>query len=166
MNQRIGIDIGNVLTERDTDLRPFGKDYLNVSPCEGAFIAVSRLAKLFGNNNVFIISKCSLQNQVLSKDWLIKKGFFDITKVPTENLYFCERRIQKRDIAEKYHLNFFVDDRFSVLRHLEDLVSMKGLFLFNPFQEELDLFEREYNGKKIVVVETWQQVIDNIIAVR
>lgn len=162
MNIKIGIDIGNVLTQRDTDIRPFGEDYLNVSAYDGAFEAVEKLVEWFGRKNIFLVSKCSLRNQEISKAWLVHKDFFDITGVPPENLYFCEKRHQKRGIAEEHQLNYFVDDRWSVLRHLDNLDSIKELYLFNPFPSEKTQFESEYRGNKIIVVESWLQIIDDL----
>jgi len=93
---------------------------------------------------------------------LIKKGFFIETEIPTGNLFFCEKRIQKRGIAEALQLNCFIDDRWSVLRHLDALESIKRLYLFNPFPTEKIQFESENRGEKILLVESWEQVLDSI----
>ena len=166
MNSKIGIDIGNVLTQRDTDILPFGDDYLDVPVHEGTFEAVAQLAKWFGKENVFLVSKCSAHNEEKSREWLVHKGFFTITGVLQENVFFCETRYQKRSITEAHQLNYFVDDRWSVLRHLDDLDSIKKLYLFNPFPHEKAQFESEYRGDKIMFVESWQQVMDDIDSIR
>ena len=62
MNIKIGIDVGNVLTQRDTDGRPFGNDYLKVSAYEGAFEAVTKMVEWFGRTNVYLVSKCSFHS--------------------------------------------------------------------------------------------------------
>ncbi len=162
MNSKIGIDIGNVLTQRDTDIRPFGDDYLDVPVHEGAFEAVAKLVEWFGKKNILLISKCSAPNEEKSRDWLVHKGFFTITGVLQENVFFCETRYQKRGIAEAHQLNCFVDDRWSVLRHLDNLNSINKLYLFNPFPDEKTQFESEYRGDKIMLIESWQQVMDDI----
>lgn len=159
---KIGIDIGNVLTQRDTDIHPFGEDYLNISAYEGAFESVKKLVEWFGRTNIFLVSKCSLSNQNISREWLIQKDFFTTTDVPLENLYFCEKRHQKRSIAEKHRLNYFIDDRWSVLRHLDDLDLINKLYLFNPFAAEKARFESEYTGDKTIIVESWSEIIDDI----
>jgi hypothetical protein len=162
LSLKIGIDIGNVLTQRDTDGRPFGEDYLSVGIYEGAFESVTKLVKLFGRENIFLVSKCSARNQESSRDWLIQKGFFKTTDVPHENVFFCETRHQKRGIAKTHQLNYFIDDRWTVLRHLDGLDSMKRMYLFNPFPKEKTQFENEYRGDKIMMVESWRQIMDDI----
>ncbi|MBI3162166.1 MAG: hypothetical protein HYZ23_06635 [Chloroflexi bacterium] len=162
MDVKIGIDIGNVLTQRDTDVAPFGKDYLNVPAYEGTFESVGKLVEWFGGTNIFLVSKCSMLNQRMSREWLFHRNFFKTTGVPFENLYFCEKRHQKRIIAEEHRLNYFIDDRWSVLRHLDDLDLMNKLYLFNPFPEEKSAFESEYTGEKILMVESWAEIIHHI----
>lgn len=162
MEQKIGIDIGNVLTQRDTDMRPFGRDYLQVPAYPGAFEAVTELTNWFGKSNIFLVSKCSPRNQALSKDWLIQKGFFTSTGVPTENLFFCEKRIEKRGIADEVGLNYFIDDRWSVLQHMANLPLIERLFLFNPFPDEETRYENEYRGEKIIQIDSWEQILVHI----
>ena len=76
MKLRVGIDIGNVLTQRDTDIIPFGDDYLDVPVHQGAFEAVAKLTESFGNENIFLVSKCSARNEEKSREWLVHKGLF------------------------------------------------------------------------------------------
>jgi hypothetical protein len=162
MDQRIGIDIGNVLTKRDTDIRPFGEDYLNVQPCDGAFEAVTILAEIAGPSNIFIISKCSLENQKKSLEWLEYKNFFSLTGVRQEHVYFCLKRSDKRTIAENLQLNYFVDDRWTVLTHLLTLDSIRKMYLFCPVPEEKEAFMKGYTGEQIMFVESWEEIVDDL----
>jgi hypothetical protein len=162
MDQRIGIDIGNVLTKRDTDIRPFGEDYLNVQSCNGAFEAVATLAEIAGLSNIFIISKCSLENQKKSLEWLEYKEFFSLTGVRQEHVYFCLKRSDKRTIAENLLLNYFVDDRWTVLTHLVTLDSIRKMYLFRPVPAEKEAFIKGYTGEQIMLVESWEQIVDDL----
>lgn len=162
MDQRIGIDIGNVLTKRDTDIRPFGEDYLNVQPCDGAFEAVATLAGIAGPSNIFIISKCSLENQKKSLEWLGYKEFFSLTGVRPEHVYFCLKRSDKRTIAKNLQLNYFVDDRWTVLTHLVTLDSIRKMYLFRPVPGEKEAFIKGYTGEQIMLVESWEQIVDDL----
>ncbi len=161
MIYKIGIDIGNVLTQKDTDIHPFGEDYLRVRSCDGAFESVGILGELVGPSHIYIVSKCSRENQWKSLDWLKKTHFFALTGVPQEHVFFCLHRSDKRKIAKDLQLTHFIDDRWTVLRHLVTLDSIQGMYLFRPVHDEKESFMKNYTGKRIIIIDSWPQLVND-----
>jgi hypothetical protein len=163
MGHRLGIDLGNVLTERRGEgFKPFADDaYRFVRPSDGAFQAVKSLVDILDENNVFIVSRCSIQAQDRARDWLDVWEFHDITGVPRDNVRFCLERPQKKLIAKELQLTHFIDDRWSVLIHLLDLHHIEKLYLFQPFPDEQSSFSRE-ELNRVQMVEEWTQIVSDL----
>ena len=123
---RIALDIGGVImsasntTHEDTDASSGVTD-----ECRDA---VKAIVALFGAENVFIISKARKKMADASLAKLRARNFFEYTGLLMENVYFCKERIQKKPIAESLGITHFVDDRWSVLEHLDPDRMIRYLF--------------------------------------
>lgn len=163
MGHRLGIDLGNVLTERRGEgFKPFADDtHRSVKPSDGSFQAVKSFVDNLDEENVFIVSRCSIPAQDRARDWLDTWRFHDITGVPRENVHFCLERPQKKLIAKELRLTHFIDDRWSVLIHLLDLHHIEKLFLFKPFPDEHLAFGRA-KPDRVQMVEGWTGIFSDL----
>ena len=123
---RIALDIGGVImsasntTHEDTDA--------SSGVTRECLDAVKAIVALFGAENVFIISKARKKMADASLAKLRARNFFEYTGLLMENVYFCEERIQKKPFAESLGITHFVDDRWSVLEHLDPDRTIRYLF--------------------------------------
>ena len=125
----LGIDIGRVIIgaadptgHADTSfLSSSDEDALTTPPCEGAFETIAELCDAF-HGNVWLVSKCGPRIQSLTRRWLERQRFHELTGVAERRVLFCARRPEKRDHCARIEATHFVDDRLDVLRHLEGLV--------------------------------------------
>lgn len=164
---KVGIDIGNVLTTKDTDnpSAAFSNDpyqYLNAPQMEGAYDSVRELVEMFGTENVYLVSKCGKKMQEKSAKWLKYQRFYEITGVQEENVFFCFKRHEKTPICEQLGINVFIDDRYTVLEHMVGLEQMKALLLFKPNEKEYNIFLDDRKTNNIILVKNWSQVMDFI----
>ena len=123
---RIALDIGGVImsasntTHEDTDA--------SSGVTDECLDAVKAIVALFGAENVFIISKARTKMADASLAKLHDRNFFKYAGLLIENVYFCKERIQKKPIAESLGITHFVDDRWSVLEHLDPDRTFRYLF--------------------------------------
>lgn len=162
VNRMIGIDIGRVIISGDTDIPDqfFGDDYLNVRQIAGAFDAIQQIVAAYKPENVHLVSKCGEATQARSRHWLQHHGFFETTNFAYSNLWFCQERHQKQAITAQHGIRTFIDDRFSVLKHLLDL---DKLYLFCPSVQELADCQGSAHTNKITVVNGWADVLKTIL---
>jgi hypothetical protein len=82
--------------------------------------------------------------------------------MPKENIHFCDEKWQKAIICEKLGINYFIDDRMDVLRHLIPLSIIHQCFLFRP-----EGLERQgsymYFLPKMNKVQDWLQICEEIM---
>ncbi|EAY27750.1 hypothetical protein [Microscilla marina] len=159
----IGIDIGRVIISGDTDVPDqfFSPDYLKVPQITGAFEAIKQIVMSYKAENVHLISKCGQVTQVRTLQWLQHYGFFQDTGFTQSNIWFCEERHQKHALALQNNIRVFIDDRYSVLKHL---TSLDRLYLFQPSAPERAAFEAETQKDKFVIVNGWNEVLDSILS--
>ena len=149
MLRKIGVDIGRVIITGDTD-EPnqfFGENYLHTPQVEGAFESIRYLVERYDVHNVFLVSKCSLPTEKRTLNWLAYHSFFDKTNIRKEHVFFCRERIGKKAICEENEISCFIDDRFSVLKHLININAFEKAILFSPNKEELELFNNSNRNK-------------------
>lgn len=156
---RIGIDIGGVIIGQDTDEPDlfFSKKFLSAKPTPHCFETIKTIIDTFSNENVFIISKCGTDVQKKSIAWLEDKLFFTQTGFKRENIHFCLERQDKAIIAASLNLTHFIDDRYTVLMHMESLTTIEKLFLFNPNVEEEKLMISSHS-KKTMKITSWLEL--------
>ncbi len=161
IDYKIGIDIGRVIIGSDTDQKDlfFGKNFLNAPEVENSFESIKKIIMYYTGQNVYLVSKCGQETREKTIQWLVHKNFFERTNFKKENIFFCDKREEKKIIARDLKLNIFVDDRFTVLKHLLDLPKM-NLFLFNPKENELEAFKSNFSEIKLVY--TWKEIISDL----
>lgn len=162
MNTKIGIDIGRVIIGGDTDqtARIFFTDhFLEAKSVENAFQYVHLIVEKFGKQNTFLVSKCGVRTEERTLAWLSHHHFFEKTGVVPDKVHFCRERKDKRKLCQRFGIDIFIDDRYSVLRHLTNL---QQLFLFNPLNEELLSFQKD-KPAHCHLVYSWQEVYSQLI---
>ena len=160
MNIKIGIDIGNVIIGGDTD-RPdifFTDDYLDCPPIQDSLESIANLSKVVGPENVHLVSKCAPRVERKSIDWLRHRDFTGLTGIAEGNLHFCRKRKEKRKLSDQLGLNYFIDDRYTVLMHLLDLPEMRRMYLFRAWGDEETAYEEAGRPGNVVRADSWEAV--------
>jgi uncharacterized HAD superfamily protein len=156
--KRIGIDIGRVIIDSDTDENLiFTEKYLEAKEVKDSFSKIRDFCKNYGSENIYLVSKCGDSIQKKTKEWLEYKDFYTKTNFNKENLYFCYKREDKYPIAKKLNLNLFIDDRYSVLEYFLNDTGI-DLYLFNPTPNEKIEFTNSKNKSRILLVENWNSL--------
>lgn len=136
MTGKIGIDIGGVIIDRerndDTDTSLFGSNYLNAHAVPCALEAIAEINKHFFPNETYIISKCGANIERKSREWLKHNGFYGMTGMAEDHVFFCRERADKAPIAKNLGLTHFIDDKYEVLGYMKDVVPNRILFNPNP----------------------------------
>jgi hypothetical protein len=144
----LGVDIGGVLIDRandHTDTSFFSGNYLNTTAVPGAFEAISFLNKGVFKNSVFLVSKCGLNTQRKTLEWLKHNGFYDQTGLTPDKVHFCFERAEKEIICKRLGVTHFVDDRLEVLSYLE---SVPHRYLFQGSKKEIHRFSAHLHMAK------------------
>ena len=80
-----------------------------------------------------------------------------------DKTWFCQERHQKQAIALEQNVRVFIDDRYSVLKHL---TLLDRLYLFCPSATERAAFEAEAQKEKFIIVNGWAEVLDTILSIK
>lgn len=161
--EALGVDIGNVIIDhRMMDKK--NKDnwqerYLASPPVEGVFESLKILSEQKFKNNIFLVSKCREDAEVLINIWFNKHDFFNKTGIKPENVFFCKERSEKEKICRENNITHFIDDRLEVLGHMINVVP--NLYLFQPDENEVEEFIHFL--PKVNKVENWAEIIEKII---
>jgi len=159
--EALGVDIGGVVIDRindATDTSFFGRRYLETTAVPGAIEALARLVAGRFGSRVHFVSKCGPNTERKTREWLAHHDVFGRTGIAAANLHFCRRRHEKAPIAEALRLSHFIDDRMTVLVHLE---TVENRLLFQATGTEAALHAR-YRAD-VVRVESWQEVLEAIL---
>lgn len=154
---RLGIDIGKVIikpaqTRGDTSfLDGSDEEAMKTLPNEGAFEAIAQLCALF-EKRVWLVSKAGDKVAGRTRRWLRTWGFFEKTKVPLPNLYFCKERSDKRGICESLRITHFIDDRVDVLGHLKGVVPWLCLFGPQPARQSVSWVQPAANWAEVLAL--------------
>lgn len=132
METAIGIDVGGVIIDKDrndnSDTSLFGANYLNALAVPGAVDAITRLNAGPFKGRVWIVSKCGINIEQKTREWLRHNEFHLRTGVPEQHLRFCRERNEKAPIAKQLGLTHFVDDKLEVLHPMYQIVTNRMLF--------------------------------------
>jgi hypothetical protein len=131
---KIGIDIGGVIIAKynmGQDTSFFSENYLFSKAVNGAFETIKYLNKIFGAENIFLISKCGNKLKEKTLKWLEFNNFYKITGFLENNIYFCYDKESKVQICKNLKISHFIDDRDDVLWNM--IGTVDHLLLFNPY---------------------------------
>eukprot|EP00928_Gymnodinium_smaydae_P011983 TRINITY_DN14384_c1_g1_i2.p1 TRINITY_DN14384_c1_g1~~TRINITY_DN14384_c1_g1_i2.p1 ORF type:complete len:725 (+),score=131.97 TRINITY_DN14384_c1_g1_i2:45-2177(+) len=123
---RIGIDIGGVLTREGDPSVSCQDEWQRGWEAPGAFQALRRIVKLFGPENVFLVSKVSpgglMQRKV--EKWLHQTcNIGSLCGVLQKNIFFVKKVFGaegKGPVASALGLSHFVDDKVEALTSVYD----------------------------------------------
>lgn len=113
----LGVDCGNVI------LYPFG----GIVP--DSFESLKVIARSHRFDGIYIVSRANFISRSLFLFRLQRANFWEETGIPRENIYFCLKNRKKIDICKELGVTDFIDDRISVLKHME---SLERCFMFAP----------------------------------
>ena len=153
MLRTIGLDIGGVIIDSftndgtDTDFR--GDNFMETTPVDGMFVAVSSIVHHFGAGQVVIVSTCGEGIENKTRLWLEGNQFYKRTRFDPDNLYFCRTRAEEAPIAAGLKITDFVDDRADVLEYMKGIV--KNRYLFGPQKDT------PKSTAGLTVVKDWQE---------
>ena len=159
---KIGIDIGGVIIDRtkNNDNLFFSDRFLEATPVPDAIHAITVLNFLY-ENQIYLVSKASINGMERSKRWLQHYRFYDQTGIDPTHVFFCLERKDKASIAEKLKLTHFIDDRLEVLSYL---TTVPNRYLFNydhHSDKEIEKFSMYLNN--ITEVVNWTEAVTEII---
>lgn len=146
----LGLDIGNVISEMDTDTR---HQSLLQHEIPGAATGVRELYRRF-DGQVALVSKYGVVTQVRTREWLERSAFYQRTGIQPNHVFFCKERKDKAVICEYLGVTHFVDDRLEVLSYLK---SVPKRFLFRPTEREVSRY-KEYLSL-VVRVDSWEELL-------
>ena len=155
LQKKIGIDIMGVILPKSVENETF-EEFLACSALPGAVQSIKKLVDKYKPENVFIISRCPEFAEKGIMRWFDEHKFFIETNFNRSNIYFCREQADKAPIAEKLQLNYFIDDKTSVLDFMKDIVPNRIQLSAKPV---LKVGDDEHN---IVHVENWHLVLEYI----
>ncbi len=154
----LGVDIGGVIIDRvrndGTDTAFKSKRYLETTAIPGVFLSLAKLRERF-NGEIFVVSKAGLETELKTRDWLNRKGFYDLTGINPGDVHYCRERKEKAPICEWLGITHFIDDRLEVLSYL---YSVPNKYLFG-FQDKKEIEKHKQHLSKVVHVESWKEVL-------
>lgn len=156
MAKVLGVDIGGVLIDRandNTDTSFFSGNYLKTTAVPGAFEAIAFLNKGVFKDAVFLVSKCGLNTQRKTLEWLKHNGFYDQTGLTPDKVHFCLERAEKSIICTRLGVTHFVDDRLEVLSYL---LNVPYQYLFQGSAKEIQRFSAHLGDVKRF--ENWKEL--------
>ena len=132
-SERLGVDIGRVLTPEVTDDTYYpslfnADDYLQTPTNMGAIETLREAREARFGEEIYLVSKCGPEMQTRTSKWLTHVDFFERTGIPSANLYFCLTRSEKGIIAARLALTHFIDDRQDVLQAMPPTVQQRILY--------------------------------------
>lgn len=157
-HEALGVDIGGVIIDRandKTDTSFFGNNFLQTTKVPGVFEALQCLVAGKFGERTHLVSKCGPAVEEKTRRWLMHHGFYDITCIKPEHVYFCRARRDKAGICATLGITHFIDDRLEVLGCLPKTV--KYQYLFQPDSREVQRFSRFL--PQVCQVQSWQEIL-------
>lgn len=136
---RIGIDIGRVIRDGDTDpgRSMFASGFFDTPKVAGAAKGVARIVVALGAANVRLASKCGERTEARMREWIAARDLLGRPAIDGANLHFCRRRPDKRVLCDGLGIHAFIDDHCMVLAHLLALDAWRAcLWRFAPLPDE------------------------------
>lgn len=110
MRRIIAIDIGGVIRTKNEHASIHTDNYLEAPVVPGAKEGLTVLIKLFGAENVHLVSRCSLSKQKRSLEWLEHNGIFELG-ILRENVHLCVGKQGKLECLLELAPESLIDDR-------------------------------------------------------
>jgi hypothetical protein len=120
---------------------------------ENAFEVIQKLHSKF--DNIYIISRVNSEQRERALLWFIDTNFFQQTGIDSLNVYFCWDRRDKALFVKALNINVFIDDRPTVLMHMDDGVKK---ILFNPSEIDTLGYSDAIVDKNMTIAKNWLEV--------
>lgn len=160
--KRWGVDIGNVLVKnfnhKVTDVSQVTWENIkeNGELVPDAIQGLKLLIDKVGADNVWIVSKVSPIQQMISELILKELQICEQTGMRPEQIRFCLERKDKAPIIKELQLEGHIDDRGEVIESLQSFLPCP--IWFNPSDKDYLEWD-DYISQKILMVPNWQGII-------
>jgi len=147
----LGVDIGRVLAIEDTDtgVSMLTDAWLTTPYATGSVDVLTRLNSAGPYaGRIHLVSKCGPKVEERTRIWLKETEFFARTGIDWTHLHFVRDRPEKAAVCRRLGVTHFVDDRISVLVHLDFLTAR---YLFAPE-------EPRHVPPRMIRVADWQEL--------
>lgn len=117
----IAIDIGGVLVQHgDADGPGFldEETFLQAREIEGAYAALELLIRVYGQENVFILSRARENVSRRSLEYFAHTHLLERTGMDPQRILFVRERSDKRAVMAKLGIGILIDDTWTVMRHV------------------------------------------------
>lgn len=153
----LGLDFGNVISKEKPIRMSCDFDWMNREYVEGCPQNLINIVPCF--DEVYIVSKCSVESEVLIPKWLESVNFYGLTGIKPQNIRFCRERADKAAICKELKIGCFIDDRVEVLSHMN---SVRYKIALNP-KDNNGNFGSATNFRidetpELLLAETWDDV--------
>ncbi len=142
----LGIDCGHVI------FHGFGKSV------SGSLENIRKIAQSKHFDKIYIVSRA----RVLAKYYYLARlryiNFWSYTGISKNDIYFCRYDKEKAAICKQLSINYFIDDRFEVLRHL---ATVDKKYAFDPKSEKIKRFAK--SNPDVVIVKSWAELTPLLI---
>ena len=122
---------------------------------DNAFEVIAELVKQF--DETYIVSRVNSEQKMRAHIWFEQVDFFNKTGIKPENVYFCFDRRDKAIFVRGLGITVFVDDRPTVLMHMDHTVKK---VLFNPWHEDVKQHWDVIHEQRMTLVNNWLEVKD------
>ena len=154
-NKNIGIDIMGVILPKAVEGGTL-EEFMSCSALPDVIASIGKLVELYGNESVFIVSRCPEFAEKVIMRWFDGHDFFNKTNFNRSNIYFCREQAEKASIAKQLRLSYFIDDKISVLDFMKDIVQHRIQLAVESGIESSD------NEDDIVRLKNWHPVLEYI----
>ncbi len=155
VNKNIGIDIMGVILPKAIEGGTL-EEFVACSALPDVIESIGKLVELYGNESVFIVSRCPEFAEKGMIRWFDEHNFFNETNFNRSNIYFCREQFEKAPIAKQLMISHFIDDKISVLDFMKNIVPHRIQLAVESRLEVRD------NKDSIARLENWSSVLEYI----
>jgi len=142
----LGIDCGNVI------FHGFGRSV------PGSLENIRKIVQSKHFDKIYIVSRA----RIIAKYYYLARlkyiNFWNYTGISRNDIYFCRYDEEKAAICKQLNINYFIDDRFEVLRHLS-MVDKK--YALDPKLAKIKRFAK--SNSDVVIVKSWTELTPLLI---
>jgi len=117
----VAVDIGGVIVQHgDGEGAGFLDEdtFLQAREVEGSYAALEQLVRVYGQENVFILSRARENVSRRSVEYFMHTRLVERTGVDPQRILFVRERAEKRDVMARLGIGLLIDDTWTVIRHV------------------------------------------------
>ncbi len=148
--------IGGVLFDHvdpTSDRSLYGDGYLEMPEVPGAFDALAALVDRFGDRR-YVFFKCRLEAEERTRDWLIRRRFFERTGIRNDHVAFYRKDRMRLLACKELHATHVVDRSMETLL-MYRFVRCRILFRARPHEIKKYFFSL----RRVHQVHEWSEIV-------